>query len=1525
MAHLAEETQPSFVTTLKSKAVSENCNVKFSCVVTGYPAPQVTWYKDDTQLDRLCGLPKYEVFHNGQNHSLQIYNCTVEDAAIYQASAINSKGIVSCSGVLEVGEMNEFKIHQKYFAKLKQKSGSRQQETDGKENQEPIRTISPDRTQRKRRSTMEAFLNTPSSTEDEITEESRVSVDAKAEERLQEPTVEEPEMKPAASPNRTVSAVTAGQFNNSDTGNKSGTYIYDPVDKIFTPHQTKTPSVKKKIKISSSEKVGEEDAGATSDRWPKDAKNSSAVTICKETAPTNGTSEEVMEVENKASSSVVESDLQNKNEEQRKKEEVPSKISMKDDNPCIELSSEKKDVVTAGLTFPSHIISGSEGEQLLIENRCKDNKEHSKMNNQIPSTKKRSTVKSTLLSKTSLKENRTENIKMKETDVKTEKSSGQIFERISSESMETSCSNENLLQRPCEPTRTLMSEKETSSSQEMQSVSLPAVPSEVIQTYTKRNRNDAALKPKLPPDKCTVGSPLQQKTSTLGSDPHGTTDKMARESNTSIKSSQNFPAVLTLKKKLPQASKGCVLPVSKQNDADRPVQTVKGKEVQDQEEAGVNEVDKLLIRTKDLASDEKMETEVVGLVMIEQTNEEKTGNGDHKDSTKTDMKKENNCSNIRNSKSNVHENMHETAHQGMAKTPANTDLSKENVDFNEIQKPVTKVISIAELLRSQIKALDLASTVSSIQVHSNLGPDPGTTATAVGKELKNDKEKLKAVKPDSDTKPSPEVAATKTIKETLMEIYQQVIETEQKQIPTSSEASTVQPMHTPDHTPIVTGGDANDEQVNRNSREHNEEAMDTSKERDASPTKTISPDRAPLLDSSKELLNIQKDVSNVSETVIPESGSPLIQAPVESSIQETNATILKHLVGEPVQVQRKETHTLIPEIRVNSKKEEEVTQISSSSTCKMEEHATHTVSVQAVKMSPTGGDFDNLTQVKDQQESSLVDKSFRSDSSVEAPEQSPRLKRSDDISVTPSATPQELASGARRKVPAPKSKPEGPTDGELQKKEAVPTKSLTQSSSPTLSRRSPLLQPTLEQTSTAERQSPLLTRRKTPSENQPVIDKSNTNDGHVDKHSPFKAPQVIRKIRSEMFADASGHLKLWCQFFNILSDSAVKWFKNEEEITQVTRKAGDESQVNLAIVQASRKDAGVYGCSITNEYGTASTDLLLSADILAGMFLREDLGVGEEIEMTPLIFNKGLADSGIWGNKFFGRIMMTESHIGDGCSHKAWRAKVIYGLEPVFESGNTCIIKIRSPVTYEGREESCLLEKNLDLMKQECKMQNLAREYSKIFSTEARTIESFGPCLEVIPVYLMFRPANVVPYATVEMDLTGVYQKYSSLDHKGRLDMRTGSAVEQKCCAFQHWMFQWTNGNLLLTRLEGVDTKITNVRISVKSTGYQGLPVEGNPQMFEQFVSQHKCNYFCGLLGLRSLKVLESLTTPTRAKGSRSPLLQRRMTASPSSPQNSRKATGSPRLSRKVEQDGYKTPAQQNAADPPKSDLLDIK
>lgn len=118
--------------------------------------------------------------------------------------------------------------------------------------------------------------------------------------------------------------------------------------------------------------------------------------------------------------------------------------------------------------------------------------------------------------------------------------------------------------------------------------------------------------------------------------------------------------------------------------------------------------------------------------------------------------------------------------------------------------------------------------------------------------------------------------------------------------------------------------------------------------------------------------------------------------------------------------------------------------------------------------------------------------------------------------------------------------------------------------------------------------------------------------------------------------------------------------------------------------------------------------------------------VGEEIEMTPMIFSKGVADSGAWGNKFFGRVMMQESHIGDGCSHKVWRAKVIYGLEPVFESGNTCIIKVRNYIPYGGKGERCLTDKNLEIITQV--LQSLISRYR----------ESLRPISELVFTVLFF-------------------------------------------------------------------------------------------------------------------------------------------------------------------------------------------
>ncbi|CAL8403941.1 unnamed protein product [Boreogadus saida] len=262
MAQLAEETQPTFELTLRSRAVSEKCKVTFTCEVKGHPIPEVIWYKDDVQLDRYCGLPKYEIFRNGPNHRLHIYNCTVEDAAIYQASASNTKGIVSCSGVLEVGLMNEYLIHQRYFSKLKQKAENRRRDLEGRENQgvaeqEPLRSLSPDRSQRKRRSPMAPHFSAPGSMEvvpkptRERPEAPGPGAEAAVEARLQDSTAGATVAKPPLLANgESVAPAVNGHGGDTENGGKGNTYLYDSVQKVFTPHQPKIPLGEKKIKMS---------------------------------------------------------------------------------------------------------------------------------------------------------------------------------------------------------------------------------------------------------------------------------------------------------------------------------------------------------------------------------------------------------------------------------------------------------------------------------------------------------------------------------------------------------------------------------------------------------------------------------------------------------------------------------------------------------------------------------------------------------------------------------------------------------------------------------------------------------------------------------------------------------------------------------------------------------------------------------------------------------------------------------------------------------------------------------------------------------------------------------------------------------------------------------------------------------------------------------------------------------------------------------------------------------------------------
>ncbi|KAM7406355.1 hypothetical protein PAMP_000737 [Pampus punctatissimus] len=496
IAQLTEETQPSFLTTLKSKAVSENCNVKFSCVVTGHPTPQVIWYKDDMQLDRYCGLPKYEIFRNGQSHSLHIYNCTVEDAAIYQASATNSKGIVSCSGVLEVGEMNEFKIHQCYFAKLKQKAENRRREAEGKENQEPLRTISPDRSLRKRRSTMDAFLSTPSSMEDEGNEESNQAVTVESEARLQETTVEEVEERPVPVTNGEVSAVTNGQVI-SENGGNGGTYIYDSAQKIFTVHQPKTPFVKKKIKISNSSKVVKAETQgerASEERRAKEETSTSVALVCTESGQSEGNAVEVMEVQSIVSSSVLDSDSRIVAEHNLKSAMEEDLLVSKDENVCAVPSQKEQHTSSLSLAAPTstkYTITGTEGKLAAKhekEDECKDTEENLEMQNQNPQ------IMSTQLQPCAVPApqpaqiieyfTKTDDVTVMDVDGKSNTSTDGTLLNRDLESVDTACERRTALpQRLCEQTGDQLSENETTPCQKNVSVPQPVLLSEVSEPF----------------------------------------------------------------------------------------------------------------------------------------------------------------------------------------------------------------------------------------------------------------------------------------------------------------------------------------------------------------------------------------------------------------------------------------------------------------------------------------------------------------------------------------------------------------------------------------------------------------------------------------------------------------------------------------------------------------------------------------------------------------------------------------------------------------------------------------------------------------------------------------------------------------------------------------------------------------------------------------------------------------------------------------------------------------------------------
>ncbi|KAH0627852.1 hypothetical protein JD844_008368 [Phrynosoma platyrhinos] len=365
-----------------------------------------------------------------------------------------------------------------------------------------------------------------------------------------------------------------------------------------------------------------------------------------------------------------------------------------------------------------------------------------------------------------------------------------------------------------------------------------------------------------------------------------------------------------------------------------------------------------------------------------------------------------------------------------------------------------------------------------------------------------------------------------------------------------------------------------------------------------------------------------------------------------------------------------------------------------------------------------------------------------------------------------------------------------------------------------------------------------------------------------------KAPKLLKKIQAELFPDFSGNIKLCCQFGDIHEDSTITWMKDSKLLARVHRSLGDDFPVSLAIVQAGKKDQGLYHCCLKNTYGKATAEFNLTAEVLEHLSSFQDVEGLEEIEFLQLIFREDFICDSYLSKSLHGRITTEELHFGEGVHRKAFRSKVMQGLVPVFSPGHPCVLKVHNAIAYGTKNNDELVKKNYKLALQECYVQNTAREYAKIYAAETKPLEGFGEVPEIIPIFLIHRPKNNIPYATVEEELIGEFVKYSIRDGKEINFTRRDSEAGQKCCTFQHWVYEKTNGSLLVTDMQGKSLcrnetdgrwhSNTSQRQAhgkaITLKGYKGFKGNCSISFIDQFKALHQCNKYCEMLELKPLQ-----------------------------------------------------------------------
>uniref|UniRef100_A0A8C6Z0Z1 non-specific serine/threonine protein kinase n=1 Tax=Nothoprocta perdicaria TaxID=30464 RepID=A0A8C6Z0Z1_NOTPE len=1399
ISQLTEETQPLFETTIKSRSVSEDSDAKFTCIVTGYPQPEVTWYKDDEEMDRYCGLPKYEIFRHGNRHTLQLYKCREEDAGIYQASARNHKGIVSCSGVLEVGTMTEFKIHQKWFAKIKRKAEEKLREIEqgkkrGKENVEVerLQRMSPDRLQRKRRLTRD--LSFRSGTSSWVKEDvAKVHV-ADSQSRLREDPAEPKE--PAVNAmsgfsNKLITPLKAEVTANGDVSLESGeenrnsflAYIYETVEDLKAKPLAKDSAAKKKKKVaeppaakqeaSKKEESGREKVNPSANpRFapPVPLRRSARFRVANdqevEKIPKIKEAGKPMNVDTKTE--VNQQDLPPPKGEMHFSLKEMYFNNQMEPPVGMEESGATEEAVKEAVLQPGGTSRQAQGISPA---------------SQVPKAAPASSEEQKAQSAGGLKH--------------------PVFSPAADTGEQVSACEESGKERPISQ-ETRESGKRTSPRLRPQEPPRPLAPS---------------------PDHTQPGEELPA--SWQQAEGHSQILK-SRETQQGL-SNEEYKSQVEREPLLSQSSApapGDDIPL------EQSIRLVAIKDGESKEAAAPLPGSQHRADAEETCATAETPPEDESCATAEPPPEVESC------ATAEPPPEVESCATA--------EPPPEDESCAAPELPPEAAVGEVRgmplvLQETEMPAPISILASKAEPLPAPAAGMLVLEEAPTAPPSS-----PGEEAAAGG------------ILTGSPLLPL--LAAPSGTSEGVTEVQPQV----PLVLPSPEKPQEISLEEKIQHKNLVTSlknylllllkmSDSSKEVTKEHADPHEEEQPTV--EEAALPEIGIA-GLSPRT-SRRVLEKVQNNqLFQTAENLLL---TPRTSRRITGMINEEFITSKEMLASRPVPPKRR--------TRVAHEAEGPL-QLSVPS-----------IVVGGIPTAGAGQSPNTTSDVR--------------------PASHEKESHGDPLAMLPCATPEELASGARRKIYLPKTKQVGDEEDaspESQGHMRSPTVSPRQSRKNAALLQTPVLAPAPP----AEQRSPTLMRKMATLE-VPKLYEEPTGDSSSDREVPEDAkqelvpraatstvyltidlfaplaPQVIRKIRAEQFSDATGNLKLWCQFFNILSDSKLVWYKDEIPVAETRRSAGDEGQAALAIVQASQKDCGVYQCVISNEYGTDSTDFLLSPEVLSGFILREEIEVGEEIEMTPMVFAKGLADSGYWGDKFFGRVVSEDMEVGAGFLRKACRARAIYGLEPVFESGRTCVIKVHNFIVFGTKNENSLIEKNYDI-----------------------TIQPQSLAL-IIPLYLIYRPANNIPYATVEEDLGGPCEQYCVTERDGSLVARGTSEVVLKCCTFQHWVYQWTNGNILVTDMEGVGWKVTNVRIATNLKGYQGLKESCFPSLLEQFAATHQCNHYCAILGLKTLE-------PAKPKGSKSPSTGRKSTQSSpqlpkkglSSPQGTRKASVSPKSSRKA-------------------------